>query len=364
MDTIDVSNLNRQFLFRKHDVGSPKAVVAADFVMKRVPGVKVKAHVARIESFPSSFYRGFNLVVAGLDSVEARRWLNSMLVSLVELDDDGDIVGSSVIPLIDGGTEGFKGHARLIIPKVSACFECTVGLFPPQVTFPLCTIQVTPRLPEHCVAWAVTLEWARVFGDKVPDWDDPDNIRWVYERALERAKENNISGVTYFLAQGVVKNIIPAIASTNAIIAAACANEAVKAATALGKYINNYMMYQGADGIYTHTYECEKLDDCFVCGTKHVAYAFAASQTLQELYDRLLAETVVTLKAPSLRGDEACKVKSLYMLGPLEAQTRPNLARTLGDLLGKKKSVISVTDKAMPASSLEVTVTLEDLMEQ
>ena len=39
---------------------------------------------------------------------------------------------STVIPLVDGGTEGFAGHVRVIYPCVSACFECTLDLFPPQ----------------------------------------------------------------------------------------------------------------------------------------------------------------------------------------------------------------------------------------
>lgn len=43
----------------------------------------------------------FNLVVTGLDSVEARRWMNATLVGMVDPENP-----ESMKPMIDGGTEG------------------------------------------------------------------------------------------------------------------------------------------------------------------------------------------------------------------------------------------------------------------
>jgi ubiquitin-activating enzyme E1 C len=101
LDSIDVSNLNRQFLFRHSDVGKSKAEVAAKFVEKRVNGVSITPHNCKIQDKDEAFYMQFNIVVCGLDSIEARRWINALLVDMVDMDNY-----DSFKPLIDGGTEG------------------------------------------------------------------------------------------------------------------------------------------------------------------------------------------------------------------------------------------------------------------
>ena len=119
-----------------------------------------------------------------------------MVVSFLEFDGDGDLKPWTMKPIIDGGTEGFKGNARVILPGKTACIECTLDLFPPQVNFPLCTIASTPRLPEHCIEYVKILLWSKenpftnTGEESVPiDGDDPQHITWIYEKALERASQ-------------------------------------------------------------------------------------------------------------------------------------------------------------------------------
>jgi ubiquitin-activating enzyme E1 C len=135
------------------------------------------------------------------------------------------------------------------------------------------------------------------------DADNPEDIQWLYETALTRAKEFNITGVTYSMTQGVVKNIIPAIASTNAIIAASCCNEALKILTNINPWLNNYMMYTGDEGVYTHTFEHQKKEGCPVCGSTAINFEVSPDLTLQEFIEKLKERPDVYVRAePHPRG--------------------------------------------------------------
>ncbi|KAI1006549.1 NEDD8-activating enzyme E1 catalytic subunit [Podosphaera aphanis] len=351
MDTIDLSNLNRQFLFRQSDVGKSKAEVAARFVEKRVKGVSIIPHNCKIQDKDDDFYMQFTLIVCGLDSIEARRWINSTLVGLVDESNP-----DSLKVLIDGGTEGFKGQSRVILPTLTSCIECQLDMHAPRAAVPLCTLATIPRQPEHCIEWAHIIAWEQEKPFPKLDNDDPEHINWLFQKALKRANEFNIKGVTYSLTQGVVKNIIPAIASTNAIIAASCCNEAFKLATGANPSLgmeNNYMMYSGNDSTYTYTFKHERKEDCPVCGELARDLEVDPTLTLQEFLDSLAHRPEAQLKKPSVRTEG----KTLYMQHPesLRLLTTPNLDKKMQELVSNGEE-IGVSDPSLVGVSFRYRV--------
>ena len=142
LDTIEVSNLNRQFLFRKRHVGKSKAKTASEAVKKFDDSVSCKGHLGNIKStqFNSDYFEEFDIVLNALDNTEARRHVNRLCLSTNK-------------SFVESGTQGFLGQVIPIIPKYSQCWECTPKESN-QKTYPVCTIRSTPDKPVHCIVWA------------------------------------------------------------------------------------------------------------------------------------------------------------------------------------------------------------------
>jgi len=179
------------------DIGKDKSEVAARFIVKRVPGVTVTAYRSFVQDFDDEFFRSCAVVIGGLDNLKARTWINEKMCSLAMMDDEGYPDPDTIIPYVDGGTEGFKGHCWLILPKITACFGCHLDMFPPAVKFQECTIAATPRQPQHCVAWVKEKLWPKERPGIKIDTDNIEHMQWIHARSLERAEEFGIEGVTY-----------------------------------------------------------------------------------------------------------------------------------------------------------------------
>ncbi|CAD6889360.1 unnamed protein product [Tilletia controversa] len=151
LDTIDLSNLNRQFLFQKQHIKQPKALVARATALQFNPHVSITAHHANIKEprFGPSYFRQFDAVLNALDNIDARRWVNRICVA-------------TGVPLVESGTTGFRGQVQPINPGTTECYDCQEKETPK--TFPVCTIRSTPSTPIHCIVWAKSWLFVQLFG--------------------------------------------------------------------------------------------------------------------------------------------------------------------------------------------------------
>lgn len=174
----------------------------------------------------------------------------------------------------------------------------------------------------------------------------------MYDRALERASAYGIAGVTYSLTMGVVKNIIPAIASTNALIASACVLEAVKIASFGAQTMNNYYMYMGGEGAYGLTTVLERKSDCAACAGARTSFAVSPDTLLSQLVDRLKTDASLQLSAPTIGAVIGGRQAMLYTPKPqkaLEEYIASNMAKTLSALGLEQGHEVIVTDPIFPA---------------
>lgn len=146
MDSIEKSNLNRQFLFRPKDVGKMKSDCAAEAVQAMNPDLnghivclKDRVSPETEETFNEEFWGNLDGVTNALDNVEARTYVDRRCVFFRK-------------PLLESGTLGTKGNTQVVLPHLTESYSSSQD--PPEKEFPMCTVKSFPNKIEHTIAWS------------------------------------------------------------------------------------------------------------------------------------------------------------------------------------------------------------------
>ncbi|RKP05031.1 ubiquitin-activating emzyme E1 [Thamnocephalis sphaerospora] len=149
MDTIEKSNLNRQFLFRPADVGKLKSECAGAAVTRMNPDLAghIVAHQNCIDEktediYGDEFFDGLDGVTNALDNVKTRKYMDRRCVYFRK-------------PLLESGTLGTKGNTQVVIPFLTESYSSSQD--PPEKSIPMCTLKNFPNMIEHTIQWGRNL---------------------------------------------------------------------------------------------------------------------------------------------------------------------------------------------------------------
>jgi ubiquitin-activating enzyme E1 len=146
MDTIEVSNLSRQFLFRQHDVGSAKSVSGARVVKKWNPQMNIEALEKKVgldseDFFDDKFWESLDVCWNALDNVHARQYTDSRCLFYSK-------------PLLESGTLGTKSNSEVVLPFRTSTYNDGEETDDNENQIAMCTLRSFPYLPKHCIEFA------------------------------------------------------------------------------------------------------------------------------------------------------------------------------------------------------------------
>ena len=125
-DAVDVSNLQRQVLFRASDAGRAKVEAAAEALCALNPDVAVVPHRARLTSANAvAIVSDYDVVIDGSDNFPTRYLVNDVCVMMGR-------------PLVWGAAGQFDGQLSVVKPRESACYRCVFPSPPAPDSVPDC----------------------------------------------------------------------------------------------------------------------------------------------------------------------------------------------------------------------------------
>ncbi|CAF3992829.1 unnamed protein product [Rotaria sordida] len=318
MDSIEKSNLNRQFLFRSWDIGKMKSTVAAEVVKTMNPNMNVHAYVDGVlpeteHIYDDHFFEHLDGVVNALDNVKARQYIDRRCIYYQK-------------PLIDSGTLGTKASVQVIVPFLTESYSSSNDPFDSSVA--MCTLRNFPNLIEHTIEWARD-NFAGLF--TIPPQQAEEFLRKPKEFAERTTKNHSeydkteiIKNIKCILGEERPKNFIDCIKWSRNLFEQQFHNTI---AQLLYNFPYDHITSKG-DRFWSVNKRCPHVLKFDVNNELHLDFIVAASNLLAHMYyipqirDRkLIAKEVVKVHVPEF------KPKTGVIIHENDEQLRADLER-------------------------------------
>ena len=142
-DKIEMSNLSRQFLFKKKDNGFDKSEISCREAKKinnkinlRTENIKVCFETENI--FNDNFWEAQDLIIGAVDNDNARRYVDNQCTFYNKI-------------FLESGTSGTSASSMVIYPHKTTCYDDLKKVITKEI--PMCTLKNFPSQIEHCIEY-------------------------------------------------------------------------------------------------------------------------------------------------------------------------------------------------------------------
>ena len=177
-DSIEISNLSRQFLFSIEDIGKSKSECACLAARNINKNFNCEPHKNLVCSeteyiYDENFFEKQTFLISSVDNNKARKYLDTQAIIFKK-------------PLLDAGTEGTKANSILVIPNLTgSLFDIRKENSSNKYTS--CILKTFPSLIEHCI------EWGKELFEKFFINDIKDILDLFYEQESKFKKINDLT---------------------------------------------------------------------------------------------------------------------------------------------------------------------------
>jgi molybdopterin/thiamine biosynthesis adenylyltransferase len=125
-DTVELSNLHRQIIYRTADIGRPKVAAAAARLALLHPTVTTRCLAQRLTAEnATNILRDFDFVIDATDGIASKYLVNDAAVLCR-------------VPFSHAGVLAFQGQTMTVFPGRSACLRCLFPTPPAADEMPTC----------------------------------------------------------------------------------------------------------------------------------------------------------------------------------------------------------------------------------